>query len=82
MGGAAEVPAGSALVETEEASVVTAVVGDAVVSSPSSLALLSAGAGVSSVVLATSLVAAAEVAALLVLHLLPWHRWSLAPVLG
>jgi hypothetical protein len=69
-GGAAEVPAGLALVALEAGLVLTADVGEAVLSSSSSLALLGAGAGVSSGAGATTLVAAAAVVAtLLGLHL-------------
>jgi hypothetical protein len=64
-----------ALVALEAGLVLTADVGEAVLSSPSSLTL-GAGAGVSTGALATTLVAAgAEVTALLVLHLCPWQFW-------
>jgi len=70
VGGAAEVPAGLAVVGLEAGLVLTADVGEAVLSPSSSLALLSAGAGDSTGALAKTLVAAgAEVTALLVLHL-------------
>jgi hypothetical protein len=70
VGGAAEVPTGLALVALEAGLVLTADVGEAVLSPLSSPTLDSAGAELSTGALATTLVAAAaEVTALLVLHL-------------